>query len=398
MKHDAYGTPLWQRRYLVGEQNRFMSLAIDGQGNAWVAAHLAPSGGWDPLQPDAEPAAYIRAVCYSPEGSIIASPIAYSTWRIQQTHVSISATGERAVLSFKDPYGPTQVLCGVDMTGMQWKSTTINIGLSQPILRGAGEMLLINPLDVYGNSNLVRVSEYRQGGTFFVPASNESDVLSVEVKGDRVIARRGIDRVITYTPGLTDINVRLMGGDDSFTAIVPYNVTARGGIGDDTIITGQGSDTLYGGDGADRIESRGRADVIFGGRNRDTLIGGAGNDTLNGEGAMDLLLGEGGNDELVGGSGNDTIYGGDGDDLTRELDADSIIGGAGNDHLTGLGEGVTIRGGAGNDYLFAAWSDTLAFLYGGIGDDELWVTARTIYDVGEGDDLVNTGPDTWLKL
>lgn len=154
-----------------------------------------------------------------------------------------------------------------------------------------------------------------------------------------------------------------------------------GGIGDDTISTGDDADTIVGGAGDDLIDGGIDADDIEGNSGADTIIGGEGSDTINGGSGDDLIYGgldpifpdavnipdetdlvpNNGMDVINAGSGNDTVYGAD--------DDDEIAGGTGNDYLDGQIDEDTIYGGEGEDTVIGG--DGNDELYGGAGADEI---------------------------
>ena len=206
-----------------------------------------------------------------------------------------------------------------------------------------------------------------------------------------------------------------------------------GGLGNDTIITGDDADTIYGGVGADQIlagidddfvEGGDGNDTINAGHGSDTVYGGLGNDSINGgtgypqldipdatdpnpNNGIDLLFGGAGNDIILGeddddtlngDTGNDTLYGGiDEDTLFGGLDVDALYGGDGADMLDGGFGNDSLDGGKGADS-FAAdqGNDTLLG-----GDDQDTFSGNVIgdsIDGGEGGtdldtlDLRGTGP------
>jgi Ca2+-binding RTX toxin-like protein len=161
--------------------------------------------------------------------------------------------------------------------------------------------------------------------------------------------------------------------------------SVQGGLGNDTILTGDDADTVYGGAGNDSIDAGFDADLVYGGDDADTIEGGEGADTISGDAGNDLIFGglnptnpdyavatqydltddidpqpANNADSLSGGEGDDTIYGLD--------DADTLMGDGGNDLLDGGIDNDLIDGGIGNDTLFGGHgSDTV---YGGAGNDQ----------------------------
>lgn len=129
------------------------------------------------------------------------------------------------------------------------------------------------------------------------------------------------------------------------------------GAGNDTFedAAGVSLDTLlWAGDGNDTVRTGGSDDELHGGDGKDTMSGGPGWDYLYGGGADDVLRGDQEHDYLNGEAGNDKVYGGEGNDLLVNSDRsrDEFYGENGNDVL-----------------------DSANRLYGGDGDDVVWVNA-----------------------
>lgn len=214
-----------------------------------------------------------------------------------------------------------------------------------------------------------------------------------------------------------------------------------GGLGNDTIRTGDDADTIYGDGGRDLIFAGIDADYVEGGGGADTIVGSEGADTIYGQGGNDLIYGGlddtfgdildlpddvdlrplNNPDMLYGGAGNDTIYGrddndtlegGDGNDLLYGgVDNDSMRGDAGADTLYGEQGDDVVEGGDGNDQIYGgAGVDTL---FGGADRDDFTVglgegAGSEVYGGSEGDDydrliiegprsgyrVVETGPDS----
>lgn len=157
------------------------------------------------------------------------------------------------------------------------------------------------------------------------------------------------------------------------------NIDARGGAGDDLILTGTGDDTLSGGEGNDELGGEAGRDDIQGGHGDDTLKGNAGADTLQGGAGRDVLQGAGGADLIDGGDGADTVKGGNGPDTLR--------GGRGDDVLDGGGGRNVIEGGAGADRLIG----------GGQADLFEIVGADTVEGFAMGDDTLSFPDGTSLS-
>jgi Ca2+-binding RTX toxin-like protein len=108
--------------------------------------------------------------------------------------------------------------------------------------------------------------------------------------------------------------VSAAGGNDTVTNHTSLQMTAHGGIGDDSLYGGAAADTLNGGAGDDQLRGDGGNDQLVGGSDSDSLDGSGGADTLVGGGGDDTLRGgTGDNDHLDGGAGADVLNGGDGE-------------------------------------------------------------------------------------
>ena len=216
----------------------------------------------------------------------------------------------------------------------------------------------------------------------------------------------------------------LTGDDNDIIFGGEGNDSVDAGFDDDSVFGGAGMDFLEGNEGNDTIDGGDDADVIYGdvaptnpdypffapydlpndgtdlapNNNADSLIGGAGNDTIFGQDDNDTLIGGTGNDYLDGGNDDDVLDGGDGadtliggagnDTLNGGHDDDSVDGGAGNDWLTGDLGNDTVRGGDGDDSVFGAEGDDVMF--GDAGNDSMegWLGNDSMYG-GDGDDYMD---------
>lgn len=205
----------------------------------------------------------------------------------------------------------------------------------------------------------------------------------------------------SFTGGTGNDSIVGADGNDSIRADAG-NDTVLGGNGNDTVFGSDGSDLVYGEDGDDVINTRptfGLPDIGYPGAftgdanpldDRDTVFGGLGNDSVltgddadlvyGGEGAdtidagfdADTVLADTGNDSIAGNEGSDSIDGGDGDDLvyggTFPTETDTTVITDDTD-LAPANERDTISGGAGNDSVWGA--DDADLLYGGTGGDSI---------------------------
>jgi VCBS repeat-containing protein len=221
----------------------------------------------------------------------------------------------------------------------------------------------------------------------------------------------------------------------------PGDDELHGGGGSDELFGGRGSDKLYGdadrdllfgGAGDDRIETGTGADftgsaiaIDFrfwdpvwraeGGLGNDTLISGDDNNVLFGNEGDDTLYGMGGNDILIGErttglgalsvAGNDAIFGGDGDDyIDPGLGVETIDGGAGTDKLfinrstTSLGVSFFTDGTAGSDGTIASNVEMLTYWAGSGNDTVSGTSGMDSVEGNAGDDVLRgeAGRDTLL--
>lgn len=138
----------------------------------------------------------------------------------------------------------------------------------------------------------------------------------------------------------------------------------------------------------------------------DILVGGAGDDLLQGNEGDDVLEGGIGDDELFGGVGDDDLLGDEGDDLLAGgSGTDTIDGGEGLDtnSFAGIGLGVTATVNADGTGTASYGAVNEAFtgienLTGSDNDDVLTAVGGGVHilDGGQGNDLLNGGPNTTL--
>jgi hypothetical protein len=177
--------------------------------------------------------------------------------------------------------------------------------------------------------------------------------------------------------------------------------TVYGGLGNDTILTGDDDDLIYGGVGNDVIDAGFDDDSVFGGEGADSIQASEGADTVFGEDGDDIIYG--GLSPLDPNYAASAIYDLEDDGTNTSVDpittnnTDLLYGGAGNDQIFGQDDSDTLYGGIGNDTLDGGIDDDLLFgdegidlLIGGHGNDTL--------DGGDGDNTLTggTGNDTFV--
>lgn len=212
--------------------------------------------------------------------------------------------------------------------------------------------------------------------------------------GDVVCAGDG-DDTVSFEPPPDDLGEGVMyagkafggRGDDFIDLSALDQGSARGSVGNDTIVGSSGDDSLFGewgddkiwgGPGDDFIEGNTGDDRLRGGPGDDLIRGGShlntadGTDDINGSSGNDIIYGSDGADTLRGGTGDDQIYGGQGDDalVAGNGGADLVVGGPGDDLLlTGGPRPDQVEGGEGDDVLKG--NKGADILVGGAGNDEI---------------------------
>lgn len=220
-------------------------------------------------------------------------------------------------------------------------------------------------------------------------------------------------------------------GDDALAFTnVSFAVTVFGGLGNDTLRTGnaadsvigdEGDDQLFGGGDDDELQGKSGSDLIDGGGGDDSLLeradvsfqlvgdrltgigndlilrvetvnlrGGSGNNVLDVTGfrGTAFLDGDNGNDTLIGGNGADWLFGNGG--------IDSLQGGPGSDTLDGGSSGDRLDGGAGDDELRGGTDTSSDTLRGGDGMDRVVESSNTNFTItperviGRGSDQINS--------
>jgi Ca2+-binding RTX toxin-like protein len=195
---------------------------------------------------------------------------------------------------------------------------------------------------------------------------------------------------------VSQVRMRLHGGDDMADASTLKFTAAWAGRGNDILTGGLVVVEFHGGLGDDMLTGSNQDDVLYGDEGNDIFLGGLGNDQLYGGEGSDFLRGGKGDDILDGGPGNDTVSFNNantgvrcdlrgqpgavctGEGADKLFGIENLIGGPYNDILNGDNNGNYLNGVTGNDDLYGmGGNDTLE---GGSGDDRLWG--------GAGDDIL----------
>ncbi len=137
-------------------------------------------------------------------------------------------------------------------------------------------------------------------------------------------------------PIVDDVNEINAFGQDNDILGTKGNDLIHTGAGDDTVSSGMGSDTINGGIGNDFLNGGVGQDLIEGGFGKDTISGASFADTLGGGGQSDFITGGDGDDRIFGNDGNDSLDGNrDNDIIYGGGGADIVAGGKGDDILDG---------------------------------------------------------------
>jgi len=309
------------------------------------------------------------------------------------------------------------------------------LGADQMIGGSGDDTYIVNEL---GDTVTELLNEGTDSVLSFISYTLGDNVENLTLTGTAILQGTGnvLDNIIYGNTAANIINAGA--GNDSINSGAG-NDTVHGDAGDDHLTsTGSGTNNLYGDDGRDTITGAlgvGLTGIewLYGGLGNDTLtsgdkfsivFGGEGGDTINGGAGENYLLGELGNDVLTAGSGTLHMSGGDGDDLLNgSINNERLLGDAGNDIING-GAGIdiintgagndTVHGDDGDDQITSTGSgsnnlygddgnDTISgalgigltgteWLHGGLGNDLLTTGDKfSIAFGGEGSDIINGG-------
>ena len=318
-------------------------------------------------------------------------------------------------------------LTGMDsISGGAGNDTIIGDGGNDTLLGGADDDMIFAGADddsVEGGTGNDQI--FGEGGNDFLDGGAGGDTILGGDGNDTIIGFEGNDSV-EGGAGDDVINTRTSPGtgmpDEGYGTVgdplyypgdtAPLNDrdTVDGGLGNDSILTGDDNDIIFGGEGNDTVDAGFDDDLVSGGAGMDFLEGNEGNDTIDGGDDDDIIYGDvaptnpdypffapydlpndgtdlapdNNADSLTGGAGNDSIYGQDDNDtLEGGLGNDLLDGGNDNDYLDGAEGADTLIGGAGNDTLLGGNDASADSLDGGAGNDEL--------SAGDGNDTLIGG-------
>lgn len=260
---------------------------------------------------------------------------------------------------------------------------------------GAAPALADTHVDVDGNVLTIRSGLVQENDITLTKVTASSSIVRVTeaAGGPKVNARKGCaqnnNRQAQCVLGSgTTVHVDLQGGDDSYTAFgSPLPHVVDGGVGRDTINTGDANDTLHGGTGSDNLGGGPGLNRLNGDSGDDSMDGGPGADTFSGGPGSDqvsYLLALGVTLDLRVGTAQIVNQASDG----VAADVENIHGGRGSDILTGTGGDNRFIGQniAGSTTGSPGLPDTFTGLGGDDSIDASRNRARDTVSCGAGDD------------
>ncbi len=270
--------------------------------------------------------------------------------------------------------------CKVDYSG---RSAAVNVsldGIANDGETGEGDNVLGQCIDIAGGS-----------GDDTLTGNDANNVINPGLGTDTVDGGSAGNDTADYSTRTSGVTINLNGSANSGAAGESDTLTnldsALGGSGNDVILSkptyAHTSAALQGGDGADTITVTGPYGT--------TIRGGAGNDVLTGKTGIDPIYGDDGNDTLDGGSGapGDYLTGGVGNDTLNYSSRTVNITFNMASGVSGTGESDTLNGdienaigGSGNDTFNGTGADNT--FTGGDGTDS--------YTGGTGSDTVSFAP------
>lgn len=176
-------------------------------------------------------------------------------------------------------------------------------------------------------------------------------------------------------------------GDDLIQGLAGDDVLI-GRSGDDTIFGQDGDDILEGEDGDDMLCSGDGDDIVTGNRGADLIEGQDGDDWLSGDYSGDAVYGNDGDDTVIGGRGMDRVAGNHGDDvLFGGIIANVPLNTA---EMEDLRDGSSLLDFVDDNGRINMRDDSMGnTLFGGLGDDELFLGSGDRATGGMGEDSFN---------
>ncbi|MDO5296608.1 MAG: M91 family zinc metallopeptidase [bacterium] len=249
-----------------------------------------------------------------------------------------------------------------------------------------------------GNDTITASADMAMG--MYITGGKGNDIIVGGSGSDTIIDNYGSNNI---NGGAGDDTIIAKGKDESAgllqrakTLLTDKGVLAQiveGGLGNDTIITGDGHDIITDSGGDTTVYAGGGNDTITVADGNSSLYGEDGDDVINGGSGRDYIEGGRGNDKIFGNAGGDVIYAGKGNDY--------VEGGDGNDFINAGRGDDEVHGGAGRDVIFGLSGNDKLF-GGGDADTIIAGKGRDTVDGGEGSDTIRTtsglyGNDTVLN-
>ncbi len=221
---------------------------------------------------------------------------------------------------------------------------------------------------------------------------------TIEIKADKTIVNANSgDDTLTLTKGNSN-EIYMDSGNDTIilARTAGKNNIVDAGNDDDVItINGGNKNRIYGGNGNDRIsiiDTIGEENKIYGGRGADTFVINAGKQEDSDTYGFNSINGGAGNDEFYLQAGKDfQVSGGNGNDYFKITGGlyNTVNGDAGADKFDVLGGSNFIECGDGDDTITIGKKSKGNDIFGGNGNEEIYVNGNKNYISGEaGDDRI----------
>ena len=221
---------------------------------------------------------------------------------------------------------------------------------------------------------------------------------TIEIKADKTIVNANSgDDTLTLTKGNGN-EIYMDSGNDTIilARTAGKNNIVDAGNDDDVItINGGNKNRIYGGNGNDRItvtDTVGGENKIYGGRGADTFVINAGKQEDSDTYGFNSINGGAGNDKFYLQAGKDfQVSGGNGNDYFKITGGlyNTVNGDAGADKFDILGGTNFIECGDGDDIITIGKKSKGNDIFGGNGNEEIYVNGNKNYISGEaGDDRI----------
>ena len=212
-----------------------------------------------------------------------------------------------------------------------------------------------------------------------IEGNDSADTIRASRAGDVITVGFNAETRTFDADEIAGIRIDALDGDDVVEIDVDLKATVYGGLGNDSIGTGDAPDRIRPDDGNDTVNAGGGNDAIFDGGGDNRISGGDGDDSIQTGGGADAIFGDRGDDTVKAGFGDDRISGGAG--------RDNLFGQQGNDRISGTNHSDALDGGPDNDVLLGLNGNDK--LFGADGSDTLdGGTGADLFDAGNLHDLL----------